>query len=137
MPDPALLSGMKYPVSGMPDTKEEFHVKFFKICFKYHCISQNQIMCPPGHIQSDKVYFNGRKKLKHDFLRSFFCAFKIGCQFFLALPQGKERKAVWQNEKSESGLEKWKHGWRLRKRNIRNITVHGGSRKSGSRGTGK
>lgn len=81
MTDPALLSGMKYSISGMPDTKEEYHVKFFKICFKYHCISQNQIMRPPGHIQSDKVYFNGRKKLKYDFWRSFFMRLKSAVSF--------------------------------------------------------
>lgn len=50
MPDPALLSGIRYPISGMPDTKEEYHVKFFKSCFKYYCINQNQIMRPPEYI---------------------------------------------------------------------------------------
>lgn len=30
-----------------------------------------------------------------------------------------------------------KHGWRFRKRNIKNIFVRGGSRKSRNRGTGK
>ena len=126
MPDPALLSAEKSLISGMPDTNE-----------KYCSISENQIFRPPGHAPCVEVYFRDRKKLNVSFLRSFFCVYGEGCQFFLALPQGKERKAVWQNEKSESGPENWKRGWRLRKRNTRSITAHGGSRKSGSRGTGK
>lgn len=112
MPDPALLSGMKYPISGMPDTKEKYHVKFFKICFKYHCISQNQIMRPPGHIQSDKVYFNGRKKLKYDFLRSFFVRLKSAISFFWLYRKVKKGKLygktknqnpVWRNGSMDGG----------------------------------
>lgn len=125
MPDPALLSAAKCLISGMADTNE-----------KYCSISENQIIRPPGHAPCVEVYFRDRKKLNFSFC-GLFCVYGEGCQFFLALPQGKERKSVWQNEKSESGLENWKHGWRLRKRNTRSITAHGGSRKSGSRGTGK
>lgn len=99
MPDPAFLSAAKCLISGMPDTNE-------KCC----SISENQIIRPPGHAPCVEVHFKDRKKLNVSFLRSFFCVYGEGCQFFLALPQGKERKAVWQNEKSESGPENWKHG---------------------------
>lgn len=126
MPDPALLSGGKCLISRMPDTKEE-----------YCSISKNQIMHPPGHALCGRVYFKDREKLNVSFLRSFFCAYGIGCQFFLALPRGKERKAVWQIEESKSGQENGKSGWRLRKKSISAITAHGGSRKSVNRGTGK
>ncbi len=61
MPDPALLSGGKCLISGMPDTNEE-----------YFSISKNQIMHPPGQAPCEKVYFRGRKKLNASFLRSFF-----------------------------------------------------------------
>ena len=52
MPDPALLSGIKCLISGMPDTNE-----------KYCSISQNQIMRPPGHAPCGMVYFKDREKL--------------------------------------------------------------------------
>lgn len=71
MPDPALLSGIKCLISGMPDTKEE-----------YCSISQNQIMCPPGHAPCGRIYFKDRKKLNDSFLRSFFAYMESAVSFF-------------------------------------------------------
>lgn len=71
MPAPALISGIKHPISGMPDTNE-----------KYHSINQNQIMHPTEHVPDVRVYFKDRKKLNCSFLRSFFVVPGIGCQFF-------------------------------------------------------
>lgn len=75
MSDPAFSSGRKCLISGTPDTKEE-----------YCSISQNQIMCPPGHAPCGRIYFKDRIKVECWFFAVFFCAYGIGCQLFLALP---------------------------------------------------
>lgn len=60
MTDPVLLSGIKLPISGMSDTREE-----------YCSISENQIIRPLGHAKCVEVHFRDRKKLNVSFLRSF------------------------------------------------------------------
>lgn len=70
MPAPALISWIKYLISGLPDTNE-----------KYYSINENQILRPLGHIKRLDVYFKDREKLNYSFLRPFFCVLRIGCQF--------------------------------------------------------
>lgn len=69
MPAPALISWIKYLISGLPDTNE-----------KYYSINENQILCSLGHIKHVEVYFKGCRKLNYSFLRPFFCVPIIGCQ---------------------------------------------------------
>lgn len=81
MPDPALSSGIKRLISGMPDTKEE-----------YCSISQNQIMRPPGHTSCGRVYVKDREKLNVSFLRSFFALMKSAVSFFWLYRKVKKGK---------------------------------------------
>lgn len=81
MPDPALSSGRKCLISGMPDTKEE-----------YCSISQNQIMCSPGHAPCGRVYFKDREKLNVSFLRSFFVLMESAVSFFWLYRKVKKGK---------------------------------------------
>ena len=81
MPDPALSSGRKCLISGMPDTKEE-----------YCSISQNQIMCPSGHAPCGRVYFKDREKLNVSFLRSFFVLMESAVSFFWLYRKVKKGK---------------------------------------------
>ena len=81
MPDPALLSGIKCLISGMPDTNE-----------KYCSISQNQIMRPPGHAPCGMVYFKDREKLNVSFLRSFFALMESAVSFFWLYRKVKKGK---------------------------------------------
>lgn len=137
MPDPLLSSSGKGLMSIRIIANEENSAAFLNFCYGFYSISKNQILHPPGRSPCGEKYFEDRKKLNPGFLRSFLVFKRSGSQSFLALPQGKERKAVCQNGKSRSSPERKKYGWRLRKRNTGSITAHGGRRKSGSRGTGK
>ena len=94
MPDPALLSGIKCLISGMPDTKEE-----------YCSISQNQIMRPPGHAPCGRVYFKDRKKLNASFLRSFFALMGSAVNFFRLYRKVKKGK-LYGRSKSQNPVRR-------------------------------
>lgn len=94
MPDPALLSGIKCLISGMPDTKEE-----------YCSISQNQIMRPPGHAPCGMVYFKDREKLNVSFLRSFFALMESAVSFFWLYRKVKKGK-LYGRSKNQNPVRK-------------------------------
>lgn len=137
MPDPAILAHREW-LNHRIDTTDNYRAEYFYLHCEKSSYIGNKIMYPPGHSTCGQKANADRRKSETGFFAVFFCAFleKSICSC-LALLRSKERDNRCQEEKSKSNqVKKWS-GWRLRKRNIRTITAHGGSRRRRSRGTGR
>ena len=137
MPDPAIPAHGAW-LNHRIDTTDNYRAEYFNLHCKKSSYIGNKIMYPPGHSPCGQKANTDRRKSETGFFAVFFCAFldRDICPC-LALLRSKERDSRCRKEKSKSSLEKKWSGWRLRKRNIRTITAHGGSRRRRSRGTGR